>query len=632
MRATYSPEDNKLRLYPDSRLPKELYERVKKAGFSWAPRQGLFVAPMWTPEREDLLEELCGGVQDEDTTLAERAEERAERFDAHSGNRLADAHAAKAAVDRVAERFDGGQPILVGHHSERKARKDAERIENGMRRAVKLWETSKYWEDRAASAIAHAKYKELPAVRYRRIKALEADLRRVQSSYTPADNPPDIRTQTEADGTPYQVVWCGQGRGGHWVRLANLEKIKAGYARWEAHYRNRIAYERAMLGEQGGIKADRFDLQLGGRVLASGVWLTVTKLNKKGGAVVSVSTNNRSWPRVVPVETIKDYTPPAEGAAEQVKAATKLPPLCNYPATGIEQQQRGYGEPVPKDADTITQAEWDRCHADYKTTRIIEATAEHGRHRVRYMMRRGGLYPVFVSDARRKDPPAPEKAAEPTPVIPPPEHDLPTLQREAARAAEFRAKMAAEDASEFARLKDAAKAGVQVVSAPQLFPTPVEVARRVYELADMPPGAEVLEPSAGTGAMLDGFRWLPFPSRLAMVEVNRRLASALRERFPNAQVHCGDFLEMGAEQLGTFDRVVMNPPFENASDVAHVLHARRLLKPGGRLVSVVANGPRQRAKLEPIASAWVDLPAGSFAESGTGVNTAIVVIDGPDAG
>lgn len=41
------------------------------------------------------------------------------------------------------------------------------------------------------------------------------------------------------------------------------------------------------------------------------------------------------------------------------------------------------------------------------------------------------------------------------------------------------------------------------------------------------------------------------------------------------------------------------------------------------------SGPRQRAKLEPIASAWIDLPAGSFAESGTGVNTAIVVIDGP---
>ena len=33
--ATYSPEDNKLRLYPAHRLDKETYERVKAAGFSW---------------------------------------------------------------------------------------------------------------------------------------------------------------------------------------------------------------------------------------------------------------------------------------------------------------------------------------------------------------------------------------------------------------------------------------------------------------------------------------------------------------------------------------------------------------------------------------------------------------------
>ena len=57
--ATYSPEDNKLRLYASSRLDSETYARVKSAGFKWAPRRGLFVAPMWTSGREDLLLELC---------------------------------------------------------------------------------------------------------------------------------------------------------------------------------------------------------------------------------------------------------------------------------------------------------------------------------------------------------------------------------------------------------------------------------------------------------------------------------------------------------------------------------------------------------------------------------------------
>jgi len=39
MTATYSPEDNKLRLYSPSRLDAELYARVKSAGFSYATRR-----------------------------------------------------------------------------------------------------------------------------------------------------------------------------------------------------------------------------------------------------------------------------------------------------------------------------------------------------------------------------------------------------------------------------------------------------------------------------------------------------------------------------------------------------------------------------------------------------------------
>ena len=40
-----------------------------------------------------------------------------------------------------------------------------------------------------------------------------------------------------------------------------------------------------------------------------------------------------------------------------------------------------------------------------------------------------------------------------------------------------------------------------------------------------------------------------------------------------------------------------------------------------------ANGPRQREALRDMATHWEDLPAGTFAESGTMVNTALLVID-----
>ena len=61
--ATYSPEDNKIRLYASSRLDAETYARVKAAGFVWAPKQELFVAPKWTPAREDLAMELAGEIE-----------------------------------------------------------------------------------------------------------------------------------------------------------------------------------------------------------------------------------------------------------------------------------------------------------------------------------------------------------------------------------------------------------------------------------------------------------------------------------------------------------------------------------------------------------------------------------------
>lgn len=71
----------------------------------------------------------------------------------------------------------------------------------------------------------------------------------------------------------------------------------------------------------------------------------------------------------------------------------------------------------------------------------------------------------------------------------------------------------------------------------------------------------------------------------------------------------------------------MSPPFGRGADIEHIRHAYQKLKPGGRLVAVCANGLRQQEVLGEVCSAWVELPAGSFQERGTGVNAAIVVID-----
>jgi len=45
-----------------------------------------------------------------------------------------------------------GQPILVGHHSEGRHRRDLERIDNNMRKSIELDEKAKYYKEKAANA------------------------------------------------------------------------------------------------------------------------------------------------------------------------------------------------------------------------------------------------------------------------------------------------------------------------------------------------------------------------------------------------------------------------------------------------------------------------------------------------
>jgi precorrin-6B methylase 2 len=551
--ATYSPEDNKLRLYPLHRLDDETFARVKAAGYKWAPRQKLFVAPMWTPQRADLAEELAGDIGDEDTSLCERAEERAERFEEYSDHRKADYEAAHKAVSAIADNIPLGQPILVGHHSEKHARKDAERIDNGMRKAVKMWDTAKYWERRAEGAIRHAKYKESPQVRARRIKGLEADRRKQVASYTPHG------FAYEHKGERY--VLCGpKGRGSYHVKESSLPRRKAYAERWIAHINNRLAYEKAMLGEQDALEL-------------------IAK-----------------------------------------KPRPKQLPLCNYRAPeGIEipkMYHKGETEIAPQ--YEMTKAEWSAIDSDRKGSRVVDNS-----HRVRYAiigrsfsdMKRGV---VFLTDSKTHPRPG---AIEPEPPKPrrTPKAYTPEPVNEEVEA-----------------LRDSIKAGVQVVTAPQLFPTPKDLAQKMAALSGLT-GGRILEPSAGTGNLIraivnraTGFDCI---REVVAVEQNQHCCDTLeemRQKFlyatpTNFKIVHGDFLEQNGN-LGEFDRVVMNPPFRNGDDIKHIRHALTFLKPGGRLVAICANGPRQRAAFKDTAEHWEDLPAGTFAEQGTQVNTALLVL------
>lgn len=426
-RATYSPDDNKLRLYADSRLDEETYSRVKNAGFKYAPKQVLFVAPMWTPSREDLLLDLAGEIEDEDQSLFERQEERAERFEVYSVKRAAESERELTAVDKLASAIPFGQPILVGHHSERRARKHAQRIENGMRRAVNLFETSEYWERRAEASLRLAAYKERPDVRYRRIKKIEADLRKserhienarlfiklwscetldrkmalkiangdhVYARFTLEQYPrPADKSQYEGQMSVWsalrdEIITAEQARE---ICVRVHQRTIDWQNRWAGHYRNRLMYERAMLDETGSLLASGVDMVPGGKVLSRGEWLTIIRVNRSGGEISSVVTNEyafmgRKGTTVIRRDRISDYAAPTAEVAAAAKVAAKRPPIVNYPGEGFI---------------TMTKQEWSKKHSDYKSVRGVAATDEHGPYRIRRAMMTGfsSSY-IYISDMK----------------------------------------------------------------------------------------------------------------------------------------------------------------------------------------------------------------------------------------
>lgn len=166
----------------------------------------------------------------------------------------------------------------------------------------------------------------------------------------------------------------------------------------------------------------------------------------------------------------------------------------------------------------------------------------------------------------------------------------------------------------------------------QFFPTPPETVARLLGAASLEPWHVVLEPSAGRGAIAE--RVAPLVAAVDCIELHEPHAAVIRAAGYVREVTTADFLATPPRPV--YDRVVMNPPFAKRADVAHVMHALEFLRPGGVLVSVMANGVTYRtdaatAGLREAAASFKPLPLKAFAESGTDASTVIAVIRKPAA-
>lgn len=172
---------------------------------------------------------------------------------------------------------------------------------------------------------------------------------------------------------------------------------------------------------------------------------------------------------------------------------------------------------------------------------------------------------------------------------------------------------------------------------PGFFPTPRPLIERMLQLADIRSHQSILDPSAGKGDILDAIEEKFHDKDLSFyaAEINSTLRNILSKK--GYGLVSVDFLSYPVVQR-KFDRILMNPPFEQGQDADHVTHALQMLEPGGRLVAIVSEGlffrkyKKEKAFRELLvrSNAYVSEPIKEGfrnAFHSTGVNVRIIAIN-----
>lgn len=173
-------------------------EILKAAGFKWFRTLGLWGIPRSRDRQPDcyrirravealaaaghrVTEEIAAGhrpVAEAEADLAARQDDRAAALADKAQRRAAAADAAWESEQRAVEALPpGGEPIKIGHHSERRHRKAIERAHTATRRALDATTEAKTAEARAESAASAADRRHNPVTVKNRIDRMQADQR-----------------------------------------------------------------------------------------------------------------------------------------------------------------------------------------------------------------------------------------------------------------------------------------------------------------------------------------------------------------------------------------------------------------------------------------------------------------------
>lgn len=172
------------------------------------------------------------------------------------------------------------------------------------------------------------------------------------------------------------------------------------------------------------------------------------------------------------------------------------------------------------------------------------------------------------------------------------------------------------------------------------FPTPVKVVDKMIETANLKPDSIMLESSAGTGRILDeAKKVINSVDNFVVIEMNSERQRILRDKGYKVDFN-GTFEDSLKDseilkKIKNCDKVVINPPFKNDSDVKHLLISYMFCADNADVVSILQENSlyydRQIHRvfkeflslIGKDAYEVVSLPAGSFKDELTTVDTVI---------
>lgn len=213
----------------------------------------------FTDPSDDILEELDTNGRksyaDQVEGRIERKTARIERYEQYSENATNRSQAAFKKVDSIMSMIPLGQPILVGHHSERRHRRDLARMDNGMRKSVEESNKAEHYAYRANS--------------------LEHDVRRMKKNRQYVSNQIDKATK-ELAGLERRKS-CSPDPVYHERLNILITQQKEKLTYWQ----QRLSEMEAEIIAEGGQVATPQNLKPGYYVCYRGTWHPVVRVNKK---------------------------------------------------------------------------------------------------------------------------------------------------------------------------------------------------------------------------------------------------------------------------------------------------------------------------------------------------------------